>query len=348
MKKVSVLVPCYNTKDTIERCATSLLNQTIGKENMEIFLIDDCSTDDTYEELKRWEAMYPGIIFAVRTPQNCQCGGARNYATPMTTGRYIGYCDADDWAEPLMYEHMYEAAEKYGCDAVCCRYTKDREYKLNDDVRYDPTKEDRVIDIKTDEVRSELIALNYIDFGVWNHLYSRDLIVGKNVYAPDGKAYEDVFFTTQIYMYMQKLYMIEEQLYHYYVNDTSIVRSMDRPHHEDFFEVGRMRYKLIEDIGGFERCGEAFRFDILLTYYLSGLKLLSLRYSNPPYARFLELVENTRRWTGDTYRTSEYVSRMCTDFQKVQLSLLDKDLSEEEFRSVCEITRKYFSEGQNV
>ncbi len=46
MKKVSVIVPCYNAAEYLDRCMEHLLKQTIGTENMEIILIDDASTDD--------------------------------------------------------------------------------------------------------------------------------------------------------------------------------------------------------------------------------------------------------------------------------------------------------------
>ncbi len=45
MKKVSIVVPCYNVAQYLDRCVESLVNQTIGIENLEIILVDDASTD---------------------------------------------------------------------------------------------------------------------------------------------------------------------------------------------------------------------------------------------------------------------------------------------------------------
>ena len=45
MKKVSVVVPCYNAAEYLDQCLRQLLCQTIGIEDMEIILVDDASTD---------------------------------------------------------------------------------------------------------------------------------------------------------------------------------------------------------------------------------------------------------------------------------------------------------------
>lgn len=54
-KKVSVIIPCYNAETTLDRCLKSIVNQTIGMENLEIILVNDASTDSTLQILYDWE-----------------------------------------------------------------------------------------------------------------------------------------------------------------------------------------------------------------------------------------------------------------------------------------------------
>lgn len=55
MADISVIIPCYNTAAFIDRCLTSIVNQTIGLDALEIICIDDASTDDTWQLLTVWE-----------------------------------------------------------------------------------------------------------------------------------------------------------------------------------------------------------------------------------------------------------------------------------------------------
>ena len=48
MKKISVIIPCYNVEAYIDKCVESLINQTFGIDNMELIFVDDASADNTY------------------------------------------------------------------------------------------------------------------------------------------------------------------------------------------------------------------------------------------------------------------------------------------------------------
>ena len=67
MKKVSVIVPCYNAAIYLDRCMEHLLKQTIGIDNIEIILVDDASTDDgaTWESIMKYEQQFPDSIIAI-------------------------------------------------------------------------------------------------------------------------------------------------------------------------------------------------------------------------------------------------------------------------------------------
>ena len=58
MKKISVIIPCYNVSPYLARLLDSLTAQTIGIENLELIFVNDASTDDTYEKLLEIEKKF--------------------------------------------------------------------------------------------------------------------------------------------------------------------------------------------------------------------------------------------------------------------------------------------------
>ena len=65
MKKLSIVVPCYNVEKYIDRCVNSLVNQTLSHSEYEIILVDDASADDTWKHITDWEQRFPELIMAI-------------------------------------------------------------------------------------------------------------------------------------------------------------------------------------------------------------------------------------------------------------------------------------------
>jgi len=89
--KVSIIVPAYNSADTIERCLLSLVYQTY--ENKEIIVVDDCSTDNTPAILQKMAEKYG--IKVIRLPVNSGASVARNEGIKHATGYIIFVAEAD-------------------------------------------------------------------------------------------------------------------------------------------------------------------------------------------------------------------------------------------------------------
>ena len=120
MVKVSVVVPAYNSHDTLGRCLDSLVNQTI--QEIEIIVINDASTDDTWSIMEDYRCRYPDKIKTIDGIINRGSGGARNLGFDIAQGEYIGLVDSDDYVNPNMYEHLYNKAKEDDADIVDCAY----------------------------------------------------------------------------------------------------------------------------------------------------------------------------------------------------------------------------------
>lgn len=99
--KVSIIVPAFNAKNVISTSINSLLNQSW--KNLEIIVVDDASTDDTYAELVR---LYSDIncIRIIKNNENKGAYATRNLGMSMANGDFLTVMDADDWAHPQKIE----------------------------------------------------------------------------------------------------------------------------------------------------------------------------------------------------------------------------------------------------
>lgn len=126
MKKISVIIPCYNVAAYIDRCLMSIEAQTMGMEELEIICIDDASADSTWVHLRKWEQMYPENILLIQQKVNRRLGAARNLGVRYASADWIAFVDADDWLEKDYFEKLYVPAAHYKCDVVVCGAILDR------------------------------------------------------------------------------------------------------------------------------------------------------------------------------------------------------------------------------
>lgn len=92
---VSIITPAYNAQNTIEEMIQSIINQTYEK--WELLIVDDCSIDDTYKIVKKYD---DDRIRLFKHEKNQGAAQAWNTAFKHMKGRYVAFIDADDtWTE---------------------------------------------------------------------------------------------------------------------------------------------------------------------------------------------------------------------------------------------------------
>lgn len=108
---ISIIVPVYNVEPYLDKCITQIVNQTYTQ--LEIILVDDGSTDRSLEICRKYAGQDSRI--KVISKRNGGSSSARNVGIEAATGEYIGFLDADDWAEVTMYEVLFQAMENPQC-----------------------------------------------------------------------------------------------------------------------------------------------------------------------------------------------------------------------------------------
>lgn len=112
---VSVVVPAYNRRASLDRCLTSLLVQRVAKE---IIVVDGGSRDGTRALLGLYAAHHPRLITVIQDAQPGTPGGARNRGLERAAGRYVFFCDAGDHLAPDALARLVAAADRNGADVV--------------------------------------------------------------------------------------------------------------------------------------------------------------------------------------------------------------------------------------
>lgn len=90
----SVVVPCFNVEKFIERTVDSIID--CNHKEIEIILVDDCSTDNTLRTLKRYQSEYPDLIKVIQHKSNSGASAARNSGLLAANLPYVTFLDSDD------------------------------------------------------------------------------------------------------------------------------------------------------------------------------------------------------------------------------------------------------------
>lgn len=116
---ISIIVPVYNTEPYLKKCVDSLLAQTY--KNIEIILIDDCSTDKSRSLCYELQKQNNNIL-VVCHDENCGLEATRNSGLENAKGDWIMFLDSDDTFENNAAEDMVNFAISNNCDVVLAPY----------------------------------------------------------------------------------------------------------------------------------------------------------------------------------------------------------------------------------
>lgn len=213
--KVSIIVPVYNAGERLRPCLDSLLNQTLT--DIEIILVLDCPTDGSAKVAEEYSVKDTRIRL-IHNPQNLNIGLSRNEGLMIASGEYIGFCDHDDWCEPLMFETLYSKALKTGADIVISDVGEDTH-----GVRYTTGFPD---DFSKESYLKALISGEFSVRGtksynncnsVWNQLFKRSLLTDNNICFADNRvlSYEDSLFNIAAYARATRVEYIPQAFYYH-------------------------------------------------------------------------------------------------------------------------------------
>lgn len=196
---LSFIIPVYNASLFLSKCIDSILYQ---KEtdiyHYEIILIDDGSSDNSYQICKDYKRSYPGAITLVRKDNGGQAS-ARNTGLEYAKGEYVAFVDDDDHVDQYYVKKTLDAAKENDADVVKCG-----RYEVKNGNKTAFSYPNGLVD------REKIPALSGF---VWEGIIRRDIFV--DVSFPEQFWYEDMITKLLIYRIAKKIITIKDCLYYY-------------------------------------------------------------------------------------------------------------------------------------
>ncbi len=235
MAQISVIVPVYQVEAYLPQCIDSILAQTFT--DFELILVDDGSQDRSGAICDEY-AGKDNRICVVHT-QNRGAAAARNTGLQRASGNYIAFVDGDDRLAENMLGRMYAEILDPSCDLVVCNFLYVFSEEKNN---FSPPLQN--IAISGREVLAH--QKNQKNYGlwtvVWNKLYKRTVL--ETLRFPEGKYFEDEFFSDQLYLRCASIRVIPDVLYFYRVRESSTMNTQKTRNYLDLIDAFRARIEL--------------------------------------------------------------------------------------------------------
>lgn len=271
-EKISVIIPVYNSAKTLAKCVTSILNQTV--QDFRIYLVDDCSEDDSWREMKLLAEKDRRIaIFQLKKNSGPSC--ARNVALKVANGEWVSFIDSDDYIETDYYEKMIASAQKNDSDIVIASFIQ-----VNQDdewLRSYPAKQEYIATTPEKALQIAYGEKDDLEFSYnlcGNKLFKRKLF--SEVCFPEGRLQEDAFIMPYlIYEAVGGISIAPDAVYYYFDNHASIsylaqngMRDLKR--REDLLFLWEEHIKLHKSKGNklYLRCQSNYLQNVIAIYRL--------------------------------------------------------------------------------
>ena len=232
---LSIITPVYQVEQYLPQCLDSILAQTYP--HWELILVDDGSKDRSGEICDEY-AKKDGRIRVIHT-ENRGAGAARNTGFAHATGEYVVFVDSDDYISENMIERLYMTIHKSKYNLVVCNFLR-----VYPDGKNDFTTQFPDMEISGREVLAHWKTQK--NYGLWTVPWSK--IIRKSILDqvkfPEGKYFEDEFFSDQLFLRCDRVRVIPDSLYVNRVRTSSTMNSQKTRNYLDLIDAFQARIEL--------------------------------------------------------------------------------------------------------
>ncbi len=235
-KKISVIVPIYNTAKYLDKCISSIVKQSY--ENLEIILINDGSQDNSEKICIEWSQKDFRIKYI--KVKNSGAAKAKNIGLDNATGDVVSFIDSDDWIDKEMFCECIDIMNKYDADIV-----ETPLYRTTQEAVELPVIKKQVFEFGTEEALLEIMRDKKLHQTPCNKLYNRNTI--SDIRFVEGKYIDDEYWTYRVFARAQKIILFTKYFYFYRIHSESAMGRKYNIKRLDAVEALEKRCEFIND-----------------------------------------------------------------------------------------------------
>lgn len=233
----TIIVPVYNVEKYLTDAIESVLNQSIGFENIQLILVNDGSADKSGEICKEFQSLHKENVIYLEK-ENGGVSSARNVGIPLIEGKYVNFLDADDKWEENALKTVFDFFEEHydETDVVSCRVKK---FEGSDDwhiLDFKFQKGSRVVDL-SDEKKAVLVQSH-----TSTAIIKAEVIKETDRFAEGIKFGEDSMFINSIILRKLKLGILPDAVYFYRKRKNKTSATQVQTVSPDYYTTSPMAY----------------------------------------------------------------------------------------------------------
>lgn len=262
--ELSVIIPVFNAEDYIKECLDSVVDQSLGIDNIEVIIVNDNSCDSTLDIISQYTDKYPSFKL-ISNKSNLGPGESRNMALKEVSSDYVTYLDADDFISQNAYEDALSKINEFNADLLIYNWETytGSDYVEPINIHQQNTLENKLI---TDIKQNPNL---FLSTAPWNKIYHRSLFK----YLKFSKGfYEDNIVAILALINAKRIFLSKDSIYYYRKNSDSTTENItvDSSIHlsNSIKEIFDLRYEYPEFLNDLKLLNINFIYDILFwTYY---------------------------------------------------------------------------------
>lgn len=279
MKKVTLIVPVYNSEKYIGKCLNSILNQTYT--NFEILVVNDGSKDNSQKVIEEYQSKYPNKIIAINQ-ENKGVSRTRNESIKKANGDYIMFIDNDDFLDSDYIETFVTEAEKGNYDVVLGGYRR-------------PNENGKIIKkMKLEETEWS----KFMIMAPWAKIYKKQYLIDNNIEFLSVNLGEDIYFNLKAMLLSDKIKIIPYIGYNWFFNTSSVSNTTQKNITQlQVYELLNSCYDMVKEEGLLEK-----NYDIIKTHFTRYIVwLISFSTKKLSYKVISEEYEKLFNWLKEKF-----------------------------------------------
>lgn len=220
---ISIIIPCYNSENTIKKCLNSIINQTY--KNIEIICINDGSVDNTLNILRKYQSKDSRIKIINNT--NNGVSYSRNCGLEIAKGDYVTFIDSDDFIDLNAIINIVDILKNNSIDVLRYNFVVKNSKNFYNNNLYDFA--DCLIDVEENRniLYKKMFTINNIPTLCWLLFIKKD-IAKKVRFDTNISFLEDTIFYYNLFNLIKNIYFLDKKYYNYIIYKKSLTRNVDR------------------------------------------------------------------------------------------------------------------------